>query len=66
MVHAVPGDLSQLGDFTWFLLLSKLTFSKISIRNTIRAYRTGLAFDRPGLGPNCLQMLSAEVKRGHL
>ena len=45
-------------------LVSKLIFSKNSFRNTIRVPNSldpdqARHFVRPGLGPNCLQRLSA-------
>ena len=61
----------MLGNFSCFccrlLNFSKLTFSKISFRNTIRM-SSGLDSDQdhhavgPDLGPNCLQSLSADDK----
>ena len=68
--------LCMLGKFPCFcclltvvdcLFLQKLTFSKNSFRNTIRV-PNGLNPDQgrhyvgPDLGPNCLQMLSADDK----
>ena len=61
----------MLGNFDDFIvgcgLFSNLTFSKKSFTNTIRA-SNGLDPDHdrrsvgPDLGPNCLQMLSADDK----
>ena len=51
--------------FCRLLILFRVNFSKISFRNTTRVSNgldpdQALHFDRPDLGPNCLQGLSAD------
>ena len=66
--------LCMLGNFAFFVVLDfcflKLTFSKISFRNTIRMSNSldpdqARLFVGPDLGPNCLQRLSADDKSCH-
>ena len=65
--------LCMLGNFSFFLssavvFFSKLTFSKNAFKNNTRV-SNGLNpdqtrhFDRPDLGPNCLQRLPADDTR---
>ena len=71
-LHVIGGALTLChpqGDFSCFFVICrfffKISFSKNSFRNIIRVSNSldpdqVLRFVRPGLGPNCLQRLSAD------